>query len=209
MSRPPLFLSSQQRFQSTRASQKRASKVTAVTDFLRTHDRMATLLPAVMRLAALQEECSVVLPALFDACSVMRFDSDQLTIAAPNAALAAKLKQQLPKLQESLLQRGWQVNAIRIKVQVGKIGETTTRQKELEMPGKALSAFETLRDSLDKSPGNQAYTCNLKRSMCRVAGALRGCPLLAVPVLRRAVRPHIASRYDRQTARLIPARRLS
>lgn len=88
----------------------------------------------------------------------MRFDADQLVIAAPNAALAAKLKQQLPKLQESLLQRGWQVNAIRIKVQVRKIGKKTIRQKEIEMSNKALSAFETLRDSLNKSPGNQALT---------------------------------------------------
>ena len=167
MSRPPLFISSQQRFQSTRLSKKPASRVTAVTDFLRTHDKMATLLPAVMRLAALQEECSAILPALFDACSVMRFDGDQLTIGAPNAALAAKLKQQLPKLQETLLQRGWQVNAIRIKVQVRKIGETATRQKELEMPSKALSAFESLRDSLNKSPGNQALTEALSNMLKR------------------------------------------
>ncbi|OWW19869.1 DciA family protein [Noviherbaspirillum denitrificans] len=158
MSRPPFSFASQQRFQPARASTKPANRVTAATDFLRTHDKMATLLPAVMRLAALQEECSAVLPALFDACSVMRFDGGQLTIGVPNAALAAKLKQQLPKLQESLLQRGWQVNAIRIKVQVRKIGEKTIRQKEIEMPNKALSAFEELRNSLDKSPGNQALT---------------------------------------------------
>lgn len=117
---------------------------------------MATLLPAVMRLAALQKECSAILPALFDACSVMRFEPGQLTVAAPNAAMASKLKQQLPKLQEALLQRGWQVNAIRIKVQVGKIGETATRRKEIEMPDRALTAFESLRDSLDRSAGNEA-----------------------------------------------------
>jgi hypothetical protein len=134
---------------------------------------MATLLPAVKRLAELQEECSAVLPALFDACSVMRFDGDQLTVGAPNAALAAKLKQQLPKLQESLLQRGWQVNAIRIKVQVRKIGETVTRKKELEMPSKALSAFEKLRESLDKSPGNQALTQALSNMLKRHANDKR------------------------------------
>ena len=128
---------------------------------------MATLLPAVMRLAALQEECSAVLPALFDTCSVMRFDGDQLTIGVPNAALAAKLKQQLPKLQEHLLQRGWQVNAIRIKVQVGKIGEKAIRRKELEMPNKALSAFENLRDSLDKSSGNQSLKAALDNMLKR------------------------------------------
>lgn len=88
----------------------------------------------------------------------MRFDEDQLTVGVPNAALAAKLKQQLPKLQESLLQRGWQVNAIRIKVQVRKIGEKAMRRKEIEMSNKALTAFENLRNSLEKSPGNQALT---------------------------------------------------
>ena len=128
---------------------------------------MATLLPAIMRLAKLQEECSSVLPALFDACSVMRFDDDQLTIGVPNAALAAKLKQQLPKLQENLLQRGWQVSAIRIKVQVRKIDEKIIRQKEIEMPNKALSAFENLRNTLGKSPGNQALTDALSNMLKR------------------------------------------
>jgi hypothetical protein len=53
-------------------------------------------------------------------------------------------------------------------------------------------------------------TCTI---LLAVAGALRGCTPLAVLVLRRGVRPlggppHIASRYDRQIAQLIPARRL-
>jgi len=167
MNRPPLFFSSKQRFQSTRGPAKPASSVTAVTDFLRMHDKIATLLPAAMRLTALQSECSAVLPALFDACLVMRFDGEQLTIAAPNAALAAKLKQQLPKLQENLLQRGWQVNVIRIKVQVDKIGEPARRYKELSMPPKALSAFASLQDSLEKSPSNQALKQALANMLAR------------------------------------------
>ena len=70
-------------------------------------------------------------------------------------------------MQEWLIQRGWQVNAIRIKVQVRKIGEKIARQKEIEMSSKALSAFETLRDSLDKSPGNQALTEALSNMLKR------------------------------------------
>lgn len=97
----------------------------------------------------------------------MRFDEDQLVIGAPNAALATKLKQQLPKLQENLLQRGWQVNAIRIKVQVRKIDEKAIRTKEIALTNKALSAFETLRDSLDKAPGNQALTEALSNMLKR------------------------------------------
>jgi len=79
-----------------------------VTDFLRMHDKMAALLPAVTRLVALQEECVALFPALFAHCSVLQFEAGQLALAAPNSALATKLRQQLPKLQESLCRQGWQ-----------------------------------------------------------------------------------------------------
>lgn len=150
------FNTLQQRFQSTRGRTKAASGVTAVTDFLRAHDKMAALLPAVRRLVALQKDCLLILPALFDACSVIQFETGQLVVATPNAALAAKLKQQLPKLQDNLLKRGWQVNAIRIKVQVGKIAEKIVQPKTLTLPGKAISALASLNASLEDSPRNHA-----------------------------------------------------
>lgn len=156
MKRSTSFISPQQRFQSTRAPGKTPSRVTGVTDFLRMHDKMASLLPAVQRLVTLQEECQATLPALFDRCSVLQFEDGQLVLAAPNAALATKLRQQLPKLQESLLQRGWQVNALRIKVQVGKISEKKVQAKQLTLPTEAKSALASLRESLDDGPQNQA-----------------------------------------------------
>jgi hypothetical protein len=39
------------------------------------------------------------------------------TLLAANAAVAAKLRQLQPRLEEALLERGWQVNSIRVKVQ--------------------------------------------------------------------------------------------
>lgn len=128
---------------------------------------MATLLPAVARILALQRDCSAILPALFDACSVLSFEKEQLVVATPNAALAAKLKQQLPKLQDALLKRGWQVNAIRIKVQVGKIAEKTNPQKNLTLPGKAISALESLSQSLEDSPQNEALKTALTNLVSR------------------------------------------
>lgn len=159
MVRSSSFLSSQQRFQSTRAPRKTGSSVTAVTgvtDFLRAHEKLAALLPAITRIAALQKECSTILPALFDACSVMQFESGNLVLSTPNAAFATKLKQQLPKLQDDLLKRGWQVNAIRIKVQVGKIVEKKIQPKQLVLPAPAISALDSLNNSLENSPNNQA-----------------------------------------------------
>lgn len=117
---------------------------------------MAALLPAVTRLVTLQKECSALLPAFFDACSVIQFDAGQLVVGTPNAALATKLKQQLPKLQDGLVKRGWQVNAIRIKVQVGKIAEKTIPVKTLALPNQALDALSALNEALEESKQNHA-----------------------------------------------------
>lgn len=167
MVRSSSFLSSQPHFQSTRASAQRARGVTGVTDFLRAHDKMATLLPAVTRITTLQKECGAILPLMFGTCSVMQFETGQLTLSTPNAALATKLKQQLPKLQDGLLKRGWQVNAIRIKVQVSKIVEKTIKPKQLVLPAQALSALASLTESLESSPRNEALKAALNAMLRR------------------------------------------
>jgi hypothetical protein len=46
-------------------------------------------------------------------------DTDGWTLLAANAAVAAKLRQLQPRLEETLRDRGWQVSSIRIKVQSG------------------------------------------------------------------------------------------
>lgn len=164
MTRPSSFLSFYPGARPARASVRTTQ---GVADFLRANDKMAAILPAITRMAALQQDCMAALPAIFDACSVAQFEAGQLVLATPNAALAAKLKQQLPKLQDALLKRGWQVNAIRLKVQVRKIVERTRPSKQLVLPSKALSALVSLNDSLDDSPRNQALKAALEAMVKR------------------------------------------
>ena len=125
-----------------------------VTDYLRGHDKMAALLPSVTRMAELQSDCAAALPSMFKACGVLQFGSGQLVLSTPNAALASKLKQQLPKLQEGLLKRGWQVSAIRLKVQVGAGLDNAPLVKQLRLPDPALSALIQLETTLENSPRN-------------------------------------------------------
>jgi hypothetical protein len=44
-------------------------------------------------------------------------DDKGWTLIAANASVAAKLRQLQPRLEDELLERGWQVSAIRIRVQ--------------------------------------------------------------------------------------------
>jgi hypothetical protein len=138
-----------------------------VTDFLQKHDKLGTLLPTLERLGALEKACATALPAIFDTCSVLNLEAGQLALAAPNAALASKLKQQLPKLQNFLQQHGWQVNAIRIKVQVGKIHEKSITSKQIALSNRALTAFAALENSLEPSNRNASLKAALQAMLNR------------------------------------------
>ncbi|MDB5762700.1 MAG: hypothetical protein JWQ21_1695 [Herminiimonas sp.] len=123
---------------------------------------MASLLPTVARMTALQKDCAAILPDMFNACAVLQFESDHLVFSIPNAALAAKLKQKLPNLQVALLKRGWQVSSIRLKVQVGQHVEKSIPSRQLKLPAQALSALEALGDTLEESPRNAALKAAIR-----------------------------------------------
>jgi hypothetical protein len=141
-----------------------------VTDFLRSNDRMASLLPAALRMADLQRDVGVALPAMAGNCDVLSFQDGVLTLAVPSSAVAARLKQNLPKLQSTLLARGWQVTSMRLKVQVTRAMPAQVETRVLELPPTAVDAFEELGDSLPDTPQNAALVAAVKRLAAKRRG---------------------------------------
>jgi hypothetical protein len=86
----------------------------------------------------------------------LQCEAGQLVLSAPNAALATKLKQQLPRLQNQLLAGNWQINAIRIKVQVSQNQTKAPAVKQAQLSSKAVSAFSSLMEELEPSAANEA-----------------------------------------------------
>ncbi|WP_051781472.1 DciA family protein [Janthinobacterium agaricidamnosum] len=136
--------------------------VSGATDFLRSNATMASLLPTVARLASLQKDCAQALPAMFSQCDILQFEGGHLVLATPNAAVAAKLKQQLPKLQAELEKRGWQIFAIKLKVQVIKSIAPVVYTRALVLPEKAMSALDELSNTLPASKQNQDLIAALR-----------------------------------------------
>jgi hypothetical protein len=100
-------------------------KQTPVTpNAMRIEEAMASSLP-LARLQQLLRESNdrfeavrPVLPAALAAhVKPGPVDGDGWSLLAANAAVAAKLRQLQPRLEDALKQRGWQVTSIRIKVQ--------------------------------------------------------------------------------------------
>lgn len=136
-------------------------------DFLRTNDAISPLLPTIKRNLSLQADCRSILPAIFEACEILQLTEGQLNLAVPNAAIATKLKQQCPKLQDALLQRGWQINAIRIKVQVRKVVEKPKAPKQAVLTERAIQAFASLEKTLEDSSQNAELHAALQRLLKR------------------------------------------
>jgi len=143
-------------------------KAIEATDFLRRHDRLAALLPAVQRMATLQRDCAAVLPTAFAYCEIISFEGEVLVLSTPNAALAAKLKQQLPKLQEKLQQKGWQISNIRLKVQMMRSASVAPVEKrELSLPPTAVDSFAQLSEALEPTAQNEKLIAALRAMVAR------------------------------------------
>jgi len=138
-----------------------------VAEFLGAHDKLGSLLPAARRMAQLQKDCRRNLPRMFETCEVLQFASEQLVLTVLNAALAAKLKQQLPKLQENLCRLGWQVNAVRLKVQAGRPAEKPAPAKQLTLSTQALPALAALDSELEDTPRNAALKAAIETMLRR------------------------------------------
>jgi hypothetical protein len=136
------------------------------TDFLRRNDRMASLLPAATRMAKLQKDVRLILPPMYANCEALAIQDGVLTLAVPSSAVAAKLKQQTPKLQTTLQKKGWQVAAVKIKIQVGRAlpaQDEVMKPSSLELPPTAVQAFEELGDALPESAANAPLIAAIKR----------------------------------------------
>lgn len=137
-------------------------KTFGATDFLRKNERLASLMPAAVRMGTLQRDCADALPPMFSNCDVLSFEQGQLVLATPTSAVAAKLKQQLPKLQGALQKRGWQVEAIKLKVQVTRSAPPAVEIRKLALPEMAVSAFEELGETLEATPQNEKLIAAIK-----------------------------------------------
>jgi len=150
---------------SFQTNKKKHSQSSEANTFLRSE--LAHLWPAIANITALQKECVAALPQLFLYCSVLHLEAEQLVVAAPNAALASKLKQQLPKLQIALQKAGWQINAIRIKVQANQIFPAEPAQKQCAFSESALDAFDALEKKLAHDHHNEELLVALRALLAR------------------------------------------
>jgi hypothetical protein len=141
------------------------------TNFLQSNATLARLLPAVQRMVNLQRDCHAILPTAFKTCEIFAFDGADLTLAVPNTAVAAKLKQQVPKLQEALNGKGWKINNIRFRVQMPKgIAHVGPSGEGLKLSEAAVDSFDQLSQKLEPTAANEPLIAAMRALVARRRG---------------------------------------
>ena len=142
-----------------------APKTREVFEFLQSSDKLAALLPAARRVGQLQADCEQLLPTLFASCRALQVREGQLQVAVPNAALATRLRQVLPKLQEGLREKGWAVDGIKLKVQPmpAEPQRSVKKSANHELPRNAVNSFAELANTLEDSPLKNALQALVSR----------------------------------------------
>lgn len=138
-------------------------------DFLQAHEQLAALLPNAARLGRLQQDCLALMPVQFASCMVLQLTDEQLHIAVPNAALATRIKQLLPKLQAGLREKGWQISDIKLKIKV--IAPVLPRPtRNLALPGGAVASFDALDKTIAAHPRNDALKQAIRNLVAKRTG---------------------------------------
>jgi hypothetical protein len=120
--------------------------------FLGTAPNLQALYLETKKLALLQKAWEKAAPsALVSASHVGALQNGALTVYVGNGAIAAKLKQQAPRLLGKLQEWVSEVTSIRFEVQV-RNPETDTRHKDLVLSQAALASLQQLEESLDDTP---------------------------------------------------------
>lgn len=90
----------------------------------------------------------------------------ELTLLAANSAVAARLRQSLPSLLETLQRQGWGLASIKIKIQPnGQSGDVAAapREKQAKLGENGLGSFAGLSQTLPDSPLRDAVAALVAR----------------------------------------------
>ena len=131
--------------------------------FLNAAPNMQTLLQQAQKLLLLQKAWNEVAPKPLATASIVGAVHQQtLIVYANNGAIAGKLRQLAPRLLGELQNRGLEITAIRVDVQVS-VSPPGKKAKDLAVSHNALISLENLENSLADSPLKTALHTLIRR----------------------------------------------
>jgi hypothetical protein len=159
MNRPPSF-----------SKPFRPRAVQPVSEVLKRADAFAPLRAGVEQLAALEKELGRFLPEYLVAnVTAGSIKDGTLTLFAGHGALAARLRHLEPGLLHDLQQRGWAVNALKIRVQPKPL-DNPQEPKRARVTAVGAACLQALSETLAPSPLQNALARMAARHVEKAPG---------------------------------------
>lgn len=131
-------------------------KPQALTEVLGRTSEFLALRAGVEQVTALQRDLAALLPDYLGSNVEPGFIKDGvLALFAAHNALAARLRHIEPRLLVDLQQRGWAVNALKIRVRPQAMKDVVP-PKQARMSAAGADALQTLAETLEPSPLQEA-----------------------------------------------------
>ncbi|BBO59094.1 DUF721 domain-containing protein [Mycoavidus sp. B2-EB] len=141
----------------------RPPNASSVVKLLERNETFAQLRAGIKQIAALEHDLASVLPDyLAPNISVGPIKNGTLSLLTAHNALAARLRHLEPRLLQTLQERGWLVDAIKIRVQSPHTKPIFTA-KEAHLSKTGLTCLQDLHQKISPSPLQTAIAQMIER----------------------------------------------
>lgn len=128
-------------------------------EYLDSQNKTADVVRIAKQLMDIRNDCSNLLPAWFGNCQITNLANGTLSISVPNQAMAARLRQKIPFLQNRLAVNGWAVDTIRVKVRLTPPALAEKQVPKKPLPPEACKSFSELYEYLRQNGSTPSPLC--------------------------------------------------
>lgn len=137
----------------------------AAIEYLGSQKRTVDVVRIARQLMEIRNDCNHLLPGWFVNCRITNLKNGTLSISVPNQALAARLRQRIPFLQNQLSMKGWSIDTIRVKVLITPPEVTEKPVPKKTLPPKARESFSELYEHFKQDEHSHSQLCEALRRL--------------------------------------------
>ena len=124
-------------------------------EYLDSHEKVVTLMHTAKQLMEIENACNRILPVWFSNCHILKLENGTLLVGVPNQAVAARIRQKIPFLQNRLGLKGWPVHTVRLKV---SFLQNLYREKPVGKKNLSPKAYESFSKLYEQFEQNDTYS---------------------------------------------------
>tara|TARA_S200000501_G_C20849934_1_gene755248 strand:+ start:560 stop:1030 length:471 start_codon:yes stop_codon:yes gene_type:complete len=125
-----------------------------ISDYLKSNDKLKLIINKAYKINNLQKNCEKSIPFFLKNCEILQLTEKKLIISVPNASIASRLRQLIPKLKSDLQKKGNEIEEIFLKIKIKtKLSEINKKINNKLSPN-SINYFKDLEKTIEENSEN-------------------------------------------------------